>query len=116
MKLNVKDEIRFDELSEVIKEQFPEYFYRDTRKNTMIVGKSNTIGVGIFLRKKGTQLHIIGRFPTKGGFALYILVAILLGGVGAFIGFILFFQPKNDILEKEIANFLLNKYKDNITK
>ncbi len=110
MKLKTQENsINFEELKSKLKENFPQYEFRERKKNFLVVKKTSTIGTNIILKKN--KLFVVGNFPTVVGQMIFSLSIFLLGILIPIIIYFAVFHTKLKSLERELGEFLKQEYK-----
>ncbi len=96
-----ENSVKIEDLKNKLVGEFPNYKFKDFRKNMIIASKSSAIGANIILKKD--RIMIVGNFPTFGGRFLFILCIVLLGFVVPIIIYLSVFLSKFSKLEKELG-------------
>lgn len=108
MKFETNKQPTFDELQQIIANQFPNYKLKMQGKQFLIVKKSSTCGVNLLVRKN--KMLVYGNFPTMGGRLLFTVTLLLLGIIIPLIIYYLTFHKKFKAMEEEIGSFLREQY------
>ena len=114
MKFKIKENsITIDDVMEVLKEKFGnKYQVKLRQKGIIAVAKSKTCSANVFPLKN--KLIINGGFPTVLGQMGFTVSVVALGVIPPLLVYFLVFNKKMKVMEKEVGEFLKEKYNDKI--
>ncbi|PLW98653.1 MAG: hypothetical protein C0594_18120 [Marinilabiliales bacterium] len=113
--MNIKispDSIDYNILKQKLEEKFSNYKLKERSKNFLVLRKNNTCGTNVLLKKK--KVIVAGNFPTTGGQIIFMLSILILGFIIPLIIYFVAFHGKMKKMEKEIAVFIKEEFKDSV--
>ncbi len=115
MKFNIKENaITVDDAMEALKEKFgSKYQVTERQKGVIAVAKSKTCSALVFPLKN--KLIVKGGFPTLLGQMGFTVGVVALGVILPLLVYYIFYNKQMKAMEKEVGEFLKEKYKEIIT-
>ena len=108
-----ENSISEDELMSALQDEFGvKYLVKKRQKGILAVVKSKTCAALVVPRKN--KIIVNGGFPTMAGQMIFTILMVGLGILIPLIIYFIFFHKKMKEIEKEVGNFLKEKYKDKI--
>ena len=114
MRLKIQENsIDLEELKNVLQDEFGMKYQVKTRQKGMLAVVKTKTSAAIVMPMKN-RLIINGGFPSMKGQILFTIIMVAAGILIPLIVYFIFFHKKMKEIEKEVGDFLKEKYKDQI--
>lgn len=100
--------VTIETLKNKLSENFPNYKFKDFRKDIVIASKSKIIGANVILKKN--RILVVGNFPTTGGRIVFALSIVLLGILIPLVIYLAFYHSKFSMFEKELGTVIQKEF------